>query len=203
MANQPINVQSGQQPAQQPMHQPMHHPIPQSTGPARSGSKVPWIILAVVVLVVLGVLGFLFRDKLSGNGTATADKLSGYQAVFLTNGQVYFGKISNPSSDYVTLKDIYYLQVNQALQSAGTTAAQTAATADQQPQLSLVKLGNELHGPVDSMQINRTQILFFEDLKADGKVSQAIDAYKKNPNGAPVAPATNTPVTTPPVTPAK
>lgn len=163
------------QPMQQPMQQPMMQGKP---------SRMPWIVLAVVVIVVLAVLGFLFRDKL-GMGASTAKaKLSGYDAVFLTNGQVYFGKISDARDQYVVLKDIYYLQVNQQLQSGqqgqNQQQQQQQQQSDQQPQLSLVKLGNELHGPDDTMHINRDQILFYEDLKADGRVAQAIAEYQKN-----------------------
>ena len=154
----------------------------------RNGSMVPWIILAVLV-VVIGVVGFMFRDKLFTNKSATDKQASsGYQAVFLTNGQVYFGKLANASSDYVTLTDIYYLQVTQpalqgSQQTGGATAAtqQQVATPESQPQLSLVKLGNELHGPLDSMKINRDQILFYEDMKADAKVIEAINKYKADP----------------------
>lgn len=147
------------------------------------GSRAPWIVLTIVIILFLAVAGYLFRDKITGK-SATAEKSSGYQAVFLTNGQVYFGKVSNTTSEYVTLKDIFYLQVNQPLQSGSAATPAQQQAADQQPQLSLVKLGNELHGPVDSMQINRTQILFFEDMKSDGKVAQAIAQYKENPNAA-------------------
>lgn len=150
------------------------------SSPRRGGSKMPWIVLAVVVIIVV-VLAVLFRDRWAGKSD---DKMTGkssdYQAVFLTNGQVYFGRISNTHEEYVTLKDIFYLQVqNPPIQ--GSQQQQQAQQA--QPQLSLVKLGNELHGPVDEMHINRTQILFYEDMKADGKVAQAIKEYKANPNG--------------------
>lgn len=146
-------------------------------------SRGPWVMLVIVVIIVLAVLGFLFRDKLSGK---SSENLSGYQAVFLTNGQVYFGKVSHVDSDYVQLTDIFYLQVNQPLQSGQNTQQQQQ---QQQPQLSLVKLGNELHGPADEMYINHSQILFYEDLKNDGKVAQAIASYKANPNAAAPAPA--------------
>ena len=161
---------------------PVNRPEPRANHefqPRRSnGSKAPWIVLVIAILVLLAVVGYLFRDKFT-NKAVTTQKSSGYQAVFLTNGQVYFGKISNAGADYVTLKDIFYLQVNQQLQSG---SAATQQQSDQQPQLSLVKLGNELHGPVDSMQINRSQILFYEDMKSDGKVAEAIAQYKENPN---------------------
>ena len=164
--------------------------VQQSQTPKSRGSRMPWIVLIIVVIIVLGVLGFFFRDKFK---PATTDKLSGYQAVFLTNGQVYFGKLTGASDDYATLTDIYYLQVNQSLQSGQATTSST-----QQPQLSLVKLGNELHGPVDLMHISRQQILFYEDLKADGKVAQAIKDYQANGSQTQSqAPATQTPAQAP------
>ena len=49
----------------------------------------------------------------------------------------------------------------------------------QQPEFTLIKLGGELHGPKDQMTINRNQILFIEELKADSKVVTAIVASRK------------------------
>ena len=186
--------------------------MPDTASRGGAANNMPWIILAVVVLLLV-VGAVLFRDKLlpknesTGSATNTEEKLSGYQAVFLTNGQVYFGKLSDVSATYATLNDIYYLQVTTPpLQ--GSQDDQASAQAQQQ--LSLVKLGNELHGPVDEMKINRDQMLFYEDIKEDGRVMQAIREYQKNPpaaNGAPAAnsapvgnqqgttPAANTPAT--------
>ena len=148
----------------------------------KPASKMPWVVLGVVVLVLL-VLGFVFRDKLMGkpapagqtpvattNGTQPGPT-SDYQAIFLTNGQVYFGKLTNPDADYVMLSDIYYLQVGP---QQGSATAPNQPAANPQQQISLVKLGNELHGPVDQMHISRSQVLFYEDLKSDGQVVKAI-----------------------------
>jgi hypothetical protein len=44
------------------------------------------------------------------------------------------------------------------------------------------------------MQINRDQILFYEDMKEDAKVIQAINDYEKDPNAG-KAPATQAPTT--------
>src|SRR3989344_4528142 len=60
------------------------------------------IVAAVLVIVTLG-LGLVTK----GRKLVKADQ---YQAVFLTNGQVYFGKLSDVNSAYVSLQDIYYLQ---------------------------------------------------------------------------------------------
>ena len=90
-----------------------------------------------------------------------------YQAVFLANNQVYFGKLSNQDSKYPVLTDIYYLRVTQSLQPSQPN-----------PNISLIKLGDELHGPADRMEINRDQILFVEDLKPDSQVVRAIKDYR-------------------------
>ena len=133
--------------------------------------KNKWALYAIYVIVIAALVyvgyitkGFgIWKDKsTTQNGT--------WQAVFLTNGQVYFGKLSNVNGNYVNLKEIYYLQVQKAVQPSDTSATD-------QSKVSLIKLGNELHGPTDAMKINRDQILFYEDLKADGKVVQAIDKY--------------------------
>lgn len=163
--------------------------------PRPSGaSAMPWVILAVVLLVFV-VGGVLFRDRLfpssSTTTTGTEEQASsGYQAVFLANGQVYFGKLSGMTASYATLKDIYYLQVTTPPAADGSQLNQQQQAQNQQ--LSLVKLGQELHGPVDEMKLNRDQILFYEDIKEDGRVMQAIREYQKNP---PATPAANTPAT--------
>lgn len=158
----------------------------ESKMPSEGSSKGPWIVLAVVVLVLV-VVGVLFRDKLMGKDkdSSVGASTGGYQAVFLTNGQVYFGKVAGMEKDWLTVKEIYYLQVVQPpLQ--GQQQPGTEGQAQAQPQISLVKLGNELHGPEDEMHISQNQILFWENLKADGQVSKAIEDYKKNPANQPV-----------------
>jgi len=199
-------IRVGRQPQYQPQYQqPQPMPrqdmnmgggMPPQEPESQGGSKMPWIILGLVVVVII-ILGLVFRNQLfnhsggtmtstSGTSTVAGEQASGYQAVFLTNGQVYFGKITGGDTNYVTLDDIFYLQVVQPpLQGNGATSTSQSATA--QPQISLVKLGNELHGPVDEMHISRPQILFYEDMKTDSQVVKAIEAYK----------ASNTPTPTP------
>ncbi len=137
-----------------------------------------WIVVIIALIVFIFVLyGFnLLPFNLGG--------LSKYQAVFLANGQVYFGKMQGEKGDYMKLANIYYLQVQQAVQPAtsvkdekGNVVQQPASTS--QPDIRLVKLGSELHGPEDMMYIAKNQILFYEDLKDDSRVVQAINAFEK------------------------
>lgn len=133
-------------------------------------NKKPWLMITigvVVVALIILVACMLFVKSGSGDSAIKKDK---YQAIFLTNGQVYFGKLSKVDDKYVELTDIYYLQVQQDVQPA---------EKDDNPQVSLAKLGSELHGPDDKMSINRDQVLFWENLKDDGKVAKAIAENKQ------------------------
>lgn len=162
---------------EQPVERPVAQPVSQQTVAAASGSAVKKVVavvvaVVVVVLVLLGVWYFAFNK-----GTAAVNK-DEYQAVFLTNGQVYFGKLQNVNGNYLGLSDVYYLQVNQSLQPKSSDKKADTNSTDNS-QLKLVKLGNEIHGPEDQMHVSAKQVLFWENLKNDGKVAQAIANYQK------------------------
>lgn len=137
--------------------------------------KVAWVTLlfaATVLLagiVTLMIMGGGERES----GMIKKDKL---QAVFLENGQVYFGKIRAISNDYVDLQGIYYLSVDQPIQPEHADNASRNIT--------LQKLGCELHGPADQMIINRNHVTFWENLRDDGQVAKAVTQWlEKNPEG--------------------
>jgi hypothetical protein len=146
------------------------------------GDEPNWLrITSVVLLFSLTILAvaialLMYFGKSNEGDSITKDK---YQAVFLSNGQVYFGKVNALNNQYVDLRDIYYL--NSQSQSADGT---TEGEKDTNSTFSLVKLGCELHGPADQMIINREQVTFWENLKSDGKVAKAIGEWQKqNPDG--------------------
>ncbi|HKX72464.1 MAG TPA: hypothetical protein VJM32_00435 [Candidatus Saccharimonadales bacterium] len=132
-----------------------------------NNKKMIMAALVVVAILVVAFLAFWGWKQMAG-GASGFVKGNQYQALFLTNGQVYFGKISNVDDKYVKLSDIYYLQVQQTVQPAQQNQQNNS------PQVSLAKLGSELHGPEDTMLVNRDQVLFWENIKDDGKVVQAI-----------------------------
>ena len=126
---------------------------------------------AVSILVLIGLFfgGYFAIQQLNQNNLMEGVNTSQYQAVFLTNGQAYFGKITNINNSFLHISDIYYLQAQQSVQPKTSSQAN----------LSLVKLGSEIHGPEDSMYIARSQILFYENLKDNGQVVKAINSTKK------------------------
>jgi hypothetical protein len=133
------------------------------------------ISIAILLLAMVLSIAFAKDNEYSENKYVSDDKL---QAVFLNGGQVYFGNISDLNSKYLTLSNIYYLRVNQQVQPEQQNAQPN------QDDISLVKLGCELHGPEDTMVINREQVVFWENLKTDGQVTKAVESYvKANPDG--------------------
>ncbi len=125
-------------------------------------------IIIVVALAVLAVLNFY------STSTASTIDTSKFQAVFFTNGQVYFGKLQILNSSYMKLNDVWYLQTKSS--STSTPVQQT--TAQSSNDVQLVQLGGEIHGPTDQMVINKDQVLFFENLKPDGQVTQTIAKFE-------------------------
>lgn len=142
-----------------------------------NNNKVILAIAAAVIVILIGAV-VAWALKSGGDNTASAIDGSKYQAVFFTNGQVYFGKLETFNSDYFKMKDIYYLQANQQDQAAEDKQNPQETNTDQNANVQLIKLGNEIHGPQDEMIVARDQILFFENLKTDGKVAKSIEQFK-------------------------
>jgi len=88
-----------------------------------------------------------------------------YQAVFLDNGQVYFGKISEIDKKFLLLNNVFYVQsqVNQETKQVNSI---------------LIKRGNEWHGP-NLMRINTEHVVFIEPVATGSKVQQLIAEANK------------------------
>ena len=127
-------------------------------------------IKKILFLILIGLVISAVISWWNGGLGVSGD----YQAVFLDNNQVYFGKVSSLSSSFINLKDVFYLQVNEQIQPL-------KKGQEPQPQFVLVKLGlREIHSPTDAMKINRDHILFIEDLKPDSQVVQGIKQFNAN-----------------------
>ncbi|MEK7202071.1 MAG: hypothetical protein AAB669_00855 [Patescibacteria group bacterium] len=95
------------------------------------------------------------------------------QAIFLGDGQTYFGYASSLQNQIVTLVDVYYL-----LPASSTDKTPIPTTAQK---IDLIKLGlggeNDLVGATDRMEINRDAIKYIEVMKDDSQVNQKIKEY--------------------------
>lgn len=141
------------------------------------------VVLIALILVVLVVRTQLFR---AGVGTLFAPSAaevidhSAYQAVFLTNGSTYFGKLEPQGDRWFLLSDIFYLSVSD---QSGT---------------QLIKRGSEPQGPKEPMIIPSDQILFIENLRDDSDIVTAIKKFKSGQLPTATLPsATVAPIATP------
>jgi hypothetical protein len=145
----------------------------------RDGAKlvragVVTLLFCLTILVVATIFAVAFNKT---NNQSKFVKSDDYQAVFLTNGQVYFGNISDVNKDYIRLGNIFYLTQNTTTSSSGQTTTDGNYT--------LVKLGcQQIHDPLDEMVIQQNQVSFWENLNGSGKVVTSIKQFQKqNPKG--------------------
>lgn len=129
-------------------------------------AKIMMFFLVVVLILGVGFSSYWIYTKVLTNRNDESKR----QAVFLTNGQVYFGYISRVNEQIVVLKDIYYLRTQDLLQSANDVS-------EDKKKISIIKLGSELHGPENIMYLNRDQILFYENMKNESKINEAIAKF--------------------------
>ncbi len=142
-------------------------PIGRTSGSGSGKKTQGWIWIGVLILLAVLAGAWYYFGGVSSVDTDQTVVSGQYQAVFVDNGQVYFGELSTDNEDFYVLTDVFYLQ------SGGVTIDKTS-------NLALVKLGNEAHGPTDRMMINVEHILFIEDMKGDSKVVEAINQYKSS-----------------------
>ncbi|HJW49003.1 MAG TPA: hypothetical protein VJ726_06270 [Candidatus Limnocylindria bacterium] len=142
------------------------------------------LVVIGIILLVLVVRTQLFRAGITTLFAPSAAEVIDrdlYQAVFLTNGSTYFGKLQQQGDDWFVLTDVYYL-------SAGEDSA---------PQL--IKRGSEPQGPREPMIIPMLQVLFIENLRDDSEIVAAIKRFKSGLAPLPTAPpATARPATAAP-----
>lgn len=133
-------------------------------------AKRDWPILAAVLfsIVCLALLiGLIFKIWFYFGNRDDLVKKDLYQAVFLNNNQIYFGKLKNINSRFLLLQDVYYVQLSGTDAESGT------------PKGRIVKLGEiETHGPMDEMVINRDHVIFWENMRSNSQVVQTIQGLK-------------------------
>lgn len=134
------------------------------------------IVATVAILLIALVASISFSGNANENKYIDTSKL---QAVFLNTGQVYFGNVKALNNKYFVLTNIYYLQQTNA---SGSSASSSSSSTGNN--VTLVKLGCELHEPYDQMVINSDQVTFWENLQDNGQVAKAVSTFQKqNPNG--------------------
>jgi hypothetical protein len=147
-----------------------------SLAPAASAQNKPrslWLVIGCIVCLLIGlVIGHMvtYHFMLRHEGTTFA---TSYQAVLLSNGAVYYGKLTGYGTRHPLLTDVFYILTKTDSNSKQVTNV-------------LVKRGKELHGP-DRMYLNANQIVFVEPVGSDSTVAQLInEASQSSPHSTPL-----------------
>lgn len=126
-----------------------HQPMAQAKN---NGSNLQKVLIGVVI--ILGAI----LIALVGWQTLYAE--SGYSAVYLRTGDLYFGKLTK--FPYFGLKNVYLLQ----------------ATADPANPLRIQKFSQVFWGPQDFLKLNRDEVVWYTKLDPKSQLSELL---KTNP----------------------
>lgn len=126
------------------------------------------LLLAVGVasLLVIGVVWLVQQVYQTNLQRIDSSK---YQIVSLATGQVYFGKLQNQTGEYLVLKSPY---IEQTVQSQDKNEDGTAKAT----QTTILRVKDMVYGPEDSIALKSSQVTFWQNLRDDSKVTQAIKA---------------------------
>ena len=114
--------------------------------------------VVITFVIALGSVGlFACANKPEQPKVALTTK---YQAVLLTTGQAYFGKLEGLGNPFPVLREVFYVQ--------SVTNPQTKAISN-----ILVKRGKEWHEP-DHMILNSAMIVLVEPVSPNSRVAQLI-----------------------------
>lgn len=144
----------------------------------KKSKRKPLIIIAsiIVSILLLGTAGWMTYRQIQTNSLIDTSK---YQAVLLSNGQWYFGKLHKAGDESYKLTNVFYLERQNGTDAENTDQKQLSDTTKP----VLVKLGNEIHAPEDVMIIKDEQLIFYENIKDSGQVASLMKEYlDKNKN---------------------
>ena len=147
---------------------------PRSSGAYRapqenqSSKKSIWWTLAVMLLIIAVAFGGWLLWSANNKNTVAGIETDKYQTVYLMNGQIYFGKLTALNDTQLKLTNVYFLQTNTTDETAADASDDTASEAQ------LIKLSEAIYDPQDEMIISKSQMLYFQNLRDDGRAAQLI-----------------------------
>ncbi len=114
------------------------------------------ILIAVIAILALG-LGVLITLKIVNKSEAM--KASKFTAVYMTSGDIYFGKMD--WFPWPRLKNVWYLQ--------------RGVDKENQPQLGIAPFNKIIWSPIDEIRLNSKQIILWTKIRADSELAKALE----------------------------
>jgi hypothetical protein len=127
-----------------------------------NGSRVLGVLATIFLAIIAGTL--LYQQE----GHSSPKFPTEFQAILLSTGQVYYGKLEGFGTAYPVLRDVFYVK------------SQADPNTKQVTNI-LVRRGSEWHGP-DRMYINPASIIVVEPVSQGSQVAKLI-AEQQRANG--------------------
>jgi hypothetical protein len=121
-----------------------------------------WRLIVAIAAAVIVLAGACVLWRRCGQVEAKSD--TGYHAVLLTNGQVYYGKLAGLGTRFPVLTEVFYVQVG-------------VDPATKESKSVLLKRGKEWHAP-DRMILNARHIILVEPVTSRSKMAELIAQAK-------------------------
>lgn len=115
------------------------------------------IVLVVVAIAVLVALGVWVGSVLTGGASGAGP--SPYSVVSLASGEIYFGKLSWFPTP--RLKNVWMVQVS--------------VDKDNQRQVNIAQFDKSFWSPVDEINFNPKEILWWSRLRSDSQVVKVLE----------------------------
>jgi hypothetical protein len=116
--------------------------------------KVLIFLAVVAILVMLGIwLGSEVFNKTGGSA------VSPYSVVYLSDGEIYFGKLS------------WFPK----LRISNPWTIQRQVDAQGKTQISVVQVNKSIWSPVDELYLNEKQVMAWSRLRSDGDMAKLLD----------------------------
>lgn len=135
----------------------------------RGGISKLLIIILLFVLVIAFIGVSLWQDGTFRNISQTLRFKNSYQAVFLNNGQLYFGKITEITNAYIIMDRPHFLQLAQE--------PIDQEEQEVQPEMKLISIKDEFHKPKDFILIEKSSVIFIEELRSVSQIADAIENF--------------------------
>ena len=144
-----------------------------------SGKKIFWGIVIIVIIAAAVAWTWVTVAAMQ-----SPDGPSPYSAVYLTSGDIYFGKLSWFPEPHMT--DVWYL--DRSVDSSGQT------------QVSIAPFQGAFWGPMDEVTLNPQQILFWTSISKSSQLVADLNnpsLLQQQSQGQSPASASSTPSTLP------
>lgn len=133
------------------------------------------VILAIILVATQFWLYGVRYQRIFADGNT-------WQAITLTNGQTYFGKLEQYGPRTLVLFNVYYLQASQTTDTstsdletdAVTVDGETESTTEPDSGLRLYKLTDDFHQPNDYLIINKDEVLYWQHLSDESPIVKTI-----------------------------